>query len=237
MTAAQVTCEEKWNVRAFRVLAPMMALVVLATGCAGARPGVAAQIGQQVITMRSVNAMSADLCAVFLPQIKEQGQSFPLRVIRNIAVKALVDRRIAEKVAAAYDVQPGSTYTRQLAAQQQTALALEPELRDNYLYLATAQSYVEAIQEAIGAASLRADGVAAPTLADQVARGREVIATWADDNGVVVDPRFGFTVIDGQLAPQDNSVTTAVSAEAVAGTVEQMDPADVAKLPASLRCG
>lgn len=209
----------------------------LVSGCAGARPGVAAQVGDQTITLNAVDDATQDLCEVFLPQIKEQGQKFPLSALRNLAVEAMLTGEIAHQIAGANDLEPGQDYYSQYAVQQQAALQLPKKVRGTYLELSTAATYATSIKQQLGLASLKADGVSDPSSEDQLARGEEIFAQWIDDKGIELDPRFGLAIVDGSVAPSDTGVSTPVSAAALAGAKEQMDPGEVAKLPAAQRCG
>lgn len=220
-------------------VAVVVALLVsgLVSGCAGARPGVAAQVGDQVITLTAVDQATEDLCQVFLPQIKDAGQSYPLGAIRAIAVQTMTTRELASQVARAYGVKPTKEYDMQYAGQKQAALQLDENLRSTFLELSTAATYAESIQQQVGLIALKADGATSPTVDDQMARGKQIFTEWADKEGVELDPRFGLGMIDGAVTPTDTQVSTAVSAAALAGAKEQMDPAEVAALPADQRCG
>jgi hypothetical protein len=223
--------------RSLTAVAVTLLVSGLVSGCAGARPGVAAEVGTKAITLNAVDDATQDLCEVFRPQIQEQGQMFAMSAIRNLAVEAMITGEIAKQIADAEGLKPGDDYFSQYAVQQQASLQLPEELRGTYLELSTAATYAASIKQQAGLAALQDEGIASPSSEDQLARGEQIFALWADEKGVDLDPRFGLTVVDGSVKAVDTGVSTPVSAAALAGAAEQMDPADVAKLPAAQRCG
>ncbi len=223
--------------RIWRAVVAAVSVALLVSGCAGARPGVAVQAGAEHITLKAVDQATRDLCQVFLPQITQQNQSFPLRVIRNLAVEAMTTRLIAETIADEQGLKPTEDYFDQYAVQTQTAQSLDEEVRTTYVELSTASTYSDSIKRQWGLVSLRADGQSAPSGDDQLARGNQLFAEWIDSHDVSFDPRFGMALVDGKAVAADTGVSSPVSAAAVAGLAEQMAAADVAKLPETQRCG
>lgn len=205
-------------------------------GCASARPGVAAQIGDTRLTLANVDDATADLCTAFLPQFKENKATYPLKVLSGFVVGSLTRQAMAEQVAAEYGVEPSPTYDEQVAAAETAAQEIPEDVRANYLELSTASPYADSIMQEAGRKALEEEGDASDDPEAQTARGREIFADWVEDNTVVIDPRYGLAVIEGDLAPADTGVSVAVSPAALAGTAEQMDPAAAAALPEPQRC-
>jgi hypothetical protein len=213
-----------------------LCVVGLFSGCAGARPGVAAQVGTTRVTLATVDDATADLCSAFLPQFEESGATYPLNVLSGFVVGSLTRQAMAEQVAAEYGVEPSPTYDEQVAAAENAAEEIPEDLRANYLELSTAGPYADSIMQQAGRQALEEEGAASDDLEVQTARGREIFADWVDENTVVIDPRYGLAVIEGDLAPADTDVSVPVSPAALAGAAEQMDPALAAALPESQRC-
>ncbi len=155
-----------------------LCVVGLLSGCASARPGVAAQVGTTRLTLADVNDATADLCTAFLPQFEESGATYPLKVLSGFVVGSLTRKEMAEQVAAEYDVEPSATYEEQVDAAETAAEEIPEEVRANYLELSSAGPYADSIMQEAGRSALEAEGDASDDPEVQTARGRQIFADW-----------------------------------------------------------
>jgi hypothetical protein len=218
--------------RVWRGLAVAAAGLAL-TGCAGLHPGVAAQVGDEAISISKVDEVAKDFCEAVAPQIEQNAVTHGY--LRGAVVGTLAMRSIAEQVAEERGVDPTSSdgYDRKLAEARQSVASLPEELRDSVVELSSTQDYVEAVQAAVGRQQLDGQG----SRQDFIAAGSEEFDRWAADHGVEFDPAFNTVFKDGAVANQDQAVSYAVSEPARNGLEQQLDPAAVRQLPESQRCG
>jgi hypothetical protein len=207
---------------------------LLLTGCGSAAPGVAAQIGDEELTVRDIDSATAHYCT----SVEEQLESpVPMSFVRQYVVQLLTLRSQADQVADDYGVTAGSSYENDVAQRQGTAATLPEEVRDDYIQLTSTPAYAQDIVDQIGAIALEDQGIAEPT-SDQVTQaGLDVFNQWPDANGIDIDPRFGAASVDGVLSPIDTNTSVAVSEIAKSGLAEQPDPAYAETLPSTQRCG
>lgn len=207
---------------------------LLLTGCGSATPGVAAQIGDEELTVRDIDSATAHYCT----SVEEQLESpVPMSFVRQYVVQLLTLRSQADQVADDYGVTAGSSYQNDVAQRQGTAATLPEEVRDDYIQLTSTPAYAQDIVDQIGAITLEDQGIADPT-SDQVTQaGLDVFNQWPDANGIDIDPRFGAASVDGVLSPIDTNTSVAVSEIAKSGLAEQPDPAYAETLPSTQRCG
>jgi hypothetical protein len=218
-------------------LAVLGAAVALLTGCAGATPGVAAQVGEETITLDEVDALTADYCEAIEEQLTGGGQVVPLRFFRGGLAGILVDRSIGEQLAAEYDVEPGRTYDQQVAELEQSAASLDEDVADAVVVVETEPAYTRAIQAAVGGQLLREEGAGEVKNSEAVARGQAAYEDWAAENGVTFDPKLGVDLVDGEVQPVDTSLSYPVGEDAVAGSKPSPDASYAQALPDSQRCG
>jgi hypothetical protein len=207
---------------------------LLLTGCGSATPGVAAQVGDEELTVRDIDSATAHYCT----SVEEQLESpVPMSFVRQYVVQLLTLRSQADQVADDYGVTAGSSYENDVAQRQGTAATLPEEVRDDYIQLTSTPAYAQDIVDQIGAITLEDQGIADPT-SDQVTQaGLDVFNQWPDANGIDIDPRFGAASVDGVLSPIDTNTSVAVSEIAKSGLAEQPDPAYAETLPSTQRCG
>ncbi len=218
-------------------LAVLGAAVALLTGCAGATPGVAVQVGEESITVDEVDELTANYCEAIEDQLTGGGQVVPLRFFRGGLAGVLANRSIGEQLGAQYDVEAGRTYDQQVAELEQSAAALDEEVRDAVVLVETEQVYTQTIQAAIGRQLLDEEGAGDVKSSDAVARGQEAYEDWVAENGVSFDPELGVDLVDGEVQPVDTSLSYPVGDDAVAGSKPSPDAAYAQTLPDSQRCG
>src|SRR6476469_194491 len=207
---------------------------LLLTGCGSAAPGVAAKVGDEELTVRDVDSVTAHYCT----SVEEQLESpVPLSFVRQYVVQLLTLRLQADQVADDYGVKAGSSYQNDVAQRQGTAATLPEDVRDDYIELTSTPAYAQDIVDQIGAIVLDDQDIADPT-SDQITQaGLDVFNQWPDANGIDIDPRFGAASVDGVLSPIDTNTSVAVSETAKTGLAEQPDPAYAETLPSTQRCG
>lgn len=222
-----------------RISGAVIALVLAGTltGCGidtGANPGVAARVGDVIVSNRDVNQTSVNLCGAVEPQL--QGQVVPMGYVRSAVVTNLLVREVADGIAEEYGVSAGDTYEEVAAAAEEQVADLDEDEIDAYVLMNGTNQYVNDILLAAAEKSLAVEGVSAdqdPQLVQQ--RAGEIMAAWPVEQGVEFDPRYGVAFVDGQFASVDTSISAPVSE--VAQRASSEDTSWAAELPAGLRCG
>lgn len=207
---------------------------LLLTGCGSATPGVAAQVGDDVLTVRDIDSATAHYCTSVEQQLESP---VPMSFVRQYVVQLLTLRSQADQVADDYGVSAGSSYENDVAQRQGTAATLPEEVRDDYIELTSTPAYAQDIVDQIGAITLDDQGIADPTSDEITQAGLDIFNQWPDANGIDIDPRFGAASVDGVLSPIDTNTSVAVSEVAKSGLAEQPDPAYAETLPSTQRCG
>ena len=198
-------------------------------------PGVAAQVGDEQVTVTEVDSIAGAYCSAIEGQLS--GQSLPNRYLRGGVVGQLALVAGARQLAEEYDVEPDATYDQKLSDLQTATLTLEPEQREAVIAIESSASYVTAVLSAVGTAVLSQSGAPEPETAAATAAGQALFVAWFDDNDVEIDPQYGMEIKGGQAVPADTSISTAVGENAKKAQSDTPDPAYAAALPESLRCG
>ena len=219
------------------LVAGLVVAGLLLSGCGSARPGVAAQVGDERITVREVDQLAQDYCQAFEEQFEGNGEVVPHRYLRGGILGLITRRTIAEQLAEQYAVEPGDVYDDKVSQVEQSVQALPDEVHEAIITVETASAYVEAIQAAVGERLLDEEGVTSAKYTEQVARGERAFADFVAEEGVEVDPQYGIAVVDGQVTRVDTSLSYALSDDALKGGAEQPDPAYADSLPDAHRCG
>lgn len=203
------------NRRTTKVLAAVAAVLSLA-GCAGLRPGVAAEVGDEKITMERLDAFADSFCESGL--LAQGGQANTQAATRVAALSFLVRTVLAEEYAAEYaDTVPQSQVDGFITATVEPTVADLPE-EQREEFLAEIRDFLIATQLAQSAAvaELQASG-AEPTEAGLTAAIDDLWAQWAEDAGVELDPRFG-SWQDVNIAVTSGSLSIPATDEAPAAT-------------------
>ena len=214
--------------------ATMGVVALLLTGCGSAAPGVAARVGDEVLTVRDIDTATSHYCTAVGKQFESP---VAMRYVRQYVVQLLALRSQAEQLADDYGVEAGSTYQNDVAQEQGTARTLPEEVRDDYVRLTSTPAYAQDIVDQIGAIVLDEQGITDPTTDQVTQAGLDVFNQWPDANGVEVDPRYGLANVDGVLKPVDTNTSVAVGEIATTGQAENPDPAFAKTLPTTHRCG
>lgn len=230
------------GVRLHRLLPILAASVLLVSGCGVAEtqfhPGVAAQVGDQTVSVDDVDALTSSYCAAVEDQITAGGQSFPLAGFKSGIAAQLALVSAVDQLNEAYDVTPSSDYNTQVNQLKQQGAALEGKDLDAYLEVQSAQAYISDLLTQIGSIELEDEGEKDPTLDFQQARGQDALESWVAREGLTFDPRYSLEIVEGQPQPVDTDLTFAVGDIAKAGRAGgEPDPNYVASLPLSATCG
>lgn len=217
--------------------APASVMVVLAglllTGCGSATPGVAVQVGDEELTVRHVDEVTANYCTA----VGDLESEVPMSFVRQYVVQLLTLRSQASQLADEYGIEAGSSYRNDVAQRQGTAGTQPEEVREDYVELASSTAYAQDIVDQIGRITLEDAGVTDVTAEQATEAGIDVFNQWPDANGIEIDPRYGLEVVDGVLTPVDTNTSVAVGETAKAGLGTEPDPAFARTLPANHRCG
>lgn len=217
--------------------APSWVMVALAglllTGCGSASPGVAVTVGDEQISNRHVDDVTANYCTA----VGELESAVPMSFVRQYVVQLLTLRSQASQIADDYGVEPGTTYYNDVAQRQETASTKPEEVQDDFVELASTSAYAQDILDQVGAIVLEEQGVTDPTSEQTTQAGIDVFNQWPNTHELDVDPRYGLRSVDGVLSPVDTSTSVAVGETAKAGAATEPDPAFAATLPVNHRCG
>ena len=220
-----------------RALALLGAGALLLTGCSGLTPGTAAVVEGTRITTSSVDRLAAAQCDAIEQAAKAgQAQAVPLARIKQQSLQLLLDIEVDEGFAEDEGIRPPrslvSYIDEQLQSQVQGLKGRAGEVLGETLqrYAASRAAVVQAGAEATGQE-------ATPDNLDQlVGAGLERRDAWFKKADVDTDSRYSPDA-DGTPGGGSGSVSTAASDFAEQGSSEQPDPAYVASLPASQKCG
>lgn len=222
------------------LLATGLAVGLLAgCGVAGTafHPGVAAEVGDESITVRTVDQIAADYCSAIVDQLAGNNQVLPQRYIRGGVAAQLTLVSAAEQLAAQYGVEPGQQYDQKVAELQAAVATLSEDEQEAVLAIESSGTYISGVLQAIGVQELGAEGGSAPSGEEAAAAGRKVFDAWLAENDVEIDPQFGVEIEDGQVVNTDTSVSVAVGEAATKGQAETPDDAYSRSLASSHRCG
>lgn len=227
------------QVRSVLVLTGLLAGLLSGCGVAGTgfHPGVAAEVGDDTISVTKVNQFTSDYCTAIEGQLADNNQVLPQRYLRGGIAGQLVLVSAAEQLAAEYDVEPGMQYDQKVAELQAGTAELSEGEQEAVIEIESSSTYVTGIQEAIGEQLLVAKGVNDPTIDKARAAGKRVFDRWLADHDVTIDPQFGVEIKDGQPVPTDTSLSYAVGDTAKEGQADSPDQEYAAGLPDSHRCG
>ncbi len=213
-----------------------VASALLLTGCAGLHPGVAAQVGDEAITMAHVDRVAGDYCVAIEKQLQGDNQVVPQRYLRGGVAGTLALTAAARQLADEYGVDAGKQYDRQVADLQAGVAQLPDEVQDSVVEVESAKTYVEGVQAAVGRKLLAGEG-AAGGYTESVARGKQALDDWIADHDVEFDPQLGVEFDKGAIVPVDTSLSFAVGDAASKGGAASPDPTYAEGLPDAQSCG
>jgi hypothetical protein len=203
----------------------------------GFHPGVAAEVGDDQVSVSRVDEIASNYCSAISEQLRGDNQVLPLRYLRGGIAGQLALVAAAEQLADEYGVEPGRVYDQKVAELQGAVADLSEGQRDAVIAIESSATYISGVQQAVGTQILRRQETAKPTTAEATQAGQEAYHAWLDEHDVDIDPQFGVAVRDGQTVPTDTSLSYAVGDTAKKGGADTPDPAYAGSLPAAHRCG
>jgi hypothetical protein len=222
-------------------LAASALLLVALSGCGvagtGFHPGVAAQVGDEKVSVSRVDQVASNYCSAISEQLRGDNQVLPLRYLRGGVAGQLALVAAAEQLADEYGVEPGAQYDQKVAELKGAVAALPDEQQDAVIEVESSASYISGVQQAVGTEVLRKKGTAEPTTTEAGQAGQRALNAWLDEHDVDIDPQFGVELRNGQAVPVDTSLSHAVGSTAKKGDADTPDPAYAGSLPSSHRCG
>ena len=223
------------------VLAGVAALAALTlSGCAGATPGVAADIGDQTLSTSEVDELSVAYCDGLEDQLESSGSVFPMSYVRAYVVRNLTVRAAAEQLAEQYAVDLPPSYDQALRDLRTQLVGFREDRVEQVLEVESVGAYVQAVEVEVGGALLAEAGDTGADDNAKLARGADALQQWISEHPADVNPRYGITVSGADLgAPTfvDTGTSYALSPDAVDAAKAEPDQAFAATLPSSQRCG
>jgi hypothetical protein len=224
-----------------QVLAGVAAVAALTlSGCAGATPGVAADVGDQTLSTSDIDQLSVAYCDGLEDQLSSSGAVFPMSYVRAYVVRNLTVRAAAEQLAEKYAVDLPPSYDQALRDLRVQLTGFREDRIDQVLEVESVSAYVQAVETEVGSALLAEAGDTGADDATKLARGADALQQWISEHPADINPRYGITVSDPSLdAPKfvDTGTSYALSPNAVAGAKAEPDQEFAATLPSSQRCG
>jgi hypothetical protein len=211
-----------------------LAATVLLTGCndvPALSPGVAAQVGDDTISMSTVNDVTAAYCGAAESQLQED-QALPQHYLRGQVAGSLALRAAAGQFAAEQGVTADPTYDEAVKQAEQSLADLDAAQRQAIIDVQGASTYVTAVETAAGAALDGSGGDKA-----QLAAGQKAFQDWLGDRDIRIDPRLGVSIDDGTSQRSDSSLSFALSDTATKADADQPDSTYAGALPDNQRCG
>ena len=217
-----------------RLVAVALAASVLLTGCDNVpalNPGVAARVGDDTITMGTVNEVTTAYCEAAETQLQED-QTLPQHYLRGQVAGSLTLRAAAEQFAADHGVTADPSYDQAVQQAEQSLSDLTQAQRQAIIDVQGASAYAAAVETSVG----RSLGTGGGTKA-KAAAGQQAFQDWLADQDIRIDPRFGVTIDDGTAQRADTSLSFGLSDTATRADAGQPDTEYAGALPDNQRCG
>lgn len=217
----------------FRGAAVAAAAGLLLSACGATAPGVAATVEGDRITDEQVDDFARVLCALGSVQGTESGSAS--KDARFASLQILLSNQLAGDVAD-LDAVPRGEVSAILQGMVAARDTVPEELRETFDDVAAEYARSQSAVIDLGRESLHKSGQQGEVPDDAAyAEGTRLLAEYAKDADIEIDPRFG-ELVDGELRPADGSLSVPVSELAVQGAAEQPGEALVSLLPASQKC-
>ena len=210
------------------------AAALLLSSCGSTAPGVAAEIEGERITDQQVDDFAEVLCAIGGVQGTESG--VPSRTARFTSLQILFTNQLTEEVAD-LDAVPQASVSAVLQGMAAARDILTEDQQETFDEVAEEFARAQSATLELGRQALAEAGQPADKITEDLAyaEGQRLLAEYAADADVEVDPRFG-EVVDGLLQPANGSLSVAVSDLAVQADAPQVGEELVSLLPASQKC-
>ena len=220
-------------------LAVVSALLLSGCGVAGTsfHPGVAAQVGDQTISVSKVDSVASSYCSAIEPQLSSQKQVVPRHYLRDGIAGRLTLVAAAHQLAADYGVDAGTQYDQKVAELQGAVDTLPEDQQQAIIEIEASTAYLSGVEQAVGKKVLAAQGTTGASTQAAAKAGQAAFAKWFDQHDVTIDPQFGISIKNGQTVKTDTSISYPVGDAAKQGAAATPDQSYAASLPASHRCG
>ncbi|MBM0126500.1 hypothetical protein [Pimelobacter simplex] len=219
----------------FRPAAASLAALALLAGCGvsdnDVKPGLAAEVEGQRLSLSKVDQAVEDYCA--LRSANPQAQPAPTALIRAQFVVGWTQAVAVDDLAPEHGVElPPEAIDRTAVHDAWDALGtIDDDNYDTFEFLTWIQQRLSDPVAEIGADESGAEGDAA------VSAGIELITEWLEEHDVTFNPVFGsYDAKTGVFAGDPLSVPVSGEAKAASDTAA-LTPEQIAKLPADQRCG
>jgi hypothetical protein len=214
-------------------VAVLGAVVVLLSGCGSARPGVAAEVGDDTITVSAVDELADDVCTLqeSLPEgSANQPQTTSGLVARDGALQSLILRSIADQMAADYGFTAGQDYQAQVDRLRLQFGSVDEDKVEAALPAYSSIPYFIDIMTQIGETTGDVAGDQALTA------GIKQAQDWQSEHPVTTNPMFGsFNIGDQEIESTRDDLAFPASESAKDASSGSADY--YASLPESQRCG
>ena len=215
-----------------------LASTVLLTGCDSApafSPGVAARVGDETISVNTVDEVTATYCDAAEQQF-EEGQVLAQHYLRGQVAGNLTLRSAAEQFADEVGVTADEEYDQAVAAAEESLAGTPDDQIQALVDVQGATTFVGAVEKAAGETILDERGDTGGEKAARAA-GQEAFLAWLDDNTVEINPTFSVSIKDGAAVPTDTSISFGLSQVVEQADASEPDTAYAATLPEPQRCG
>ncbi|WP_166389575.1 hypothetical protein [Nocardioides ochotonae] len=227
-------------------LAAAVVPLVLLSGCGAVgtdlRPGAAAVVDDEVVSMSEVEDVSDSLCTVLVSQTAPgaapgaPAASYPMGVVRAAAQRGLALNIVADRIAAEQGIDVSEDLDAGIATVRNAYQGVDPALLEEAMPGFTGDGHLDLVLTAWG----REDLGEQATEEEARARGYELGAEWADEHGLESNPVFDSLEIgEGGVAAarEDLSVPASDWARMAATPASQAEVAEVTRgLPANQLC-
>jgi hypothetical protein len=224
-----------------RPLAGLAAVAALLSGCGVAgtsfHPGVAAQVGDQTISVARVDAVASSYCSAIGPQLSSQKQVVPRHYLRDGIAGRLTLVAAAHQLAADYGVDAGTQYHQKVAELQGAVDSLPEDQQQAVIEIEASTAYLSGVEQAVGEKVLAAQGTTGASTRAATKAGQAAFSKWFDRNDVTIDPQFGISIRNGQTVKTDTSISLPVGDAAKQGAAATPDQSYASSLPVAHRCG
>lgn len=215
------------------------AVATFGSGCGlteeGPRPGLAAEVAGETLTLDRVDEAVQDYCA--LRAVHPEAVAAPRADVRAQFVLGWMQAVGVERLAGEYDVPtPPEAIDRAVVQEQWGELGeIDADNYDSFEWLTWIQLRLTSPVEILGSRVTEEETGEAAVGQPAVDRGVAVVQEWLADNDPEINPQFGeLDVESGLFAPDQLSVPVSTEARSAAG--ERTDQ-EVGALPPGERCG
>jgi hypothetical protein len=218
------------------VLVPVLAAVLLASGCSSSDE-VAAKVGSEQVTSGDVAVLSDMQCTLVKGSPQQQGP-IPMRSLRDASVDALVHMEVVGQLLEARDATEfdGQALRQQVAGAEDALKAMPKDERAHAIDILTEYTKRSLQLQQLAVEELQKQGVSQPGQQQVQETQQKLLEDFRKTIDVDVSPAFSPDK-DNRPGGEDGSLSVPVSAYAKQATQQQPDASFTASLPKSMRCG